>query len=479
MGKTLPELAKSATGIEGLDEITNGGLPSGRPTLICGYAGCGKTLLGMQFLVNGATRFDEPGVFVAFEESREELAQNVASLGYDLPALVKHRQLYIDHVELSPGSVDESGEYDLEGLFIRMGRAIDAVGARRVVLDTLETLFAGLDNQKVLRAELHRLFHWLKQRGITAIITGERCGATPLTRHGLEEYVSDCVILLDQRVDEQASMRRLRIVKYRGSAHGGNEYPFLINQQGLITLLPITSTSLTQEGSNERISSGIDSLDAMLEGKGYFRGGSILVSGTAGTGKSSLAVHLTDASCRRGERTLYFAFEESAGQILRNMRSIGIDMNPWQEQGLLQIHANRPAASGLEAHLMGMLQSVERFAPQVVLIDPLNSFIEGGNILFVKAMLVRFIDHLKKQGVTLLFTDLTPGGHPLEHTDAGISSLMDTWILLRNHEVGHERLRTLTILKSRGMAHSSQVRQFLITSHGVDIGTPFTQGAQP
>jgi len=477
MSKTQPKLPKSATGIEGLDEITSGGLPSGRPTLVCGNPGCGKTLLGMQFLVNGALEYGEPGVFMAFEETKGDLIENVASLGYDLKAMLDAKQLYIDHVELSAGGFDESGQYDLEGLFIRLGLAIDAVGAKRVVLDTIEVLFAGMDDSPTLRSELQRLFHWLKQRGITAIITGERGTGENLTRQGLEEYVSDCVIVLDNRVDEQVSARRLRILKYRGSTHGSNEYPFLIDDEG-ISLHPITTISLDQEVSNERLSSGVDNLDAMLGGEGYFIGSSILVSGTAGTGKSSLAAHLADASCAAGMRTLYFAFEESSGQILRNMRSIGIDLAPWKEQGLLQINASRPAAFGLETHLTEMMKTVSRFKPAVVILDPLNSFIEGANILLVKSMLMRFIDFLKKHRITVLCNNLTQGGAALEHTDAGISSLMDTWILLRNHEVGDERLRTLTILKSRGMAHSSQVRRFLITGNGVEIGESFTTGAQ-
>lgn len=477
MTGTLPTLPKSATGIEGLDDITHGGLPSGRPTLVCGNAGCGKTLLGMQFLVNGALHYNEPGVFLAFEESKDDLSQNVASLGYDLPAMIDRKQLRIDHVVIDPTGFDESGEFDLEGLFIRLGQAIDAIGARRVVLDTIELLFSGLPNPRILRAELHRLFQWLKGRGVTAIITGEKGEGTNLTREGLEEYVSDCVIVLDHRIDDQVSSRRLRVVKYRGSSHGSNEYPFLIDEQG-ISLLPITSTTLDQEVSSERISCGVAKLDAMLGGKGFFRGSTILVSGTAGTGKSSLAAHLAEATARRGERTLYFAFEESASQITRNMHSIGIDLAPWQAQGLLHIEAHRPASDGLESHLSGMVHAVQRLKPQVVILDPLNSFIEGGNTLLVRSMLMRFIDFLKTKQVTLMCNNLTQGGAALEHTDAGISSLMDSWILLRNHEVEYERLRTLTILKSRGTAHSAQVRHFLLTDHGVDLGEPYAPGGQ-
>ncbi len=465
--KSRPQLPKAPTGIPGLDEITGGGLPKGRPTLVCGGTGCGKTLLAMEFLVRGATEFDEPGVFMAFEENIQDLTQNVASLGFDLKELIARKKLVVDFVSIEPSEIEESGEYDLEGLFIRLGAAIDAIGAKRVVLDTVETLFAGLPNPLILRAELRRLFRWLKDKGVTAIITGERGDGT-LTREGLEEYVSDCVIVLDHRVNEQASARRLRVVKYRGSTHGTNEYPFLIDEDGF-SVLPVTSSGLDHIASSERVSSGIAHLDEMLGGKGYFRGSSILVSGTAGTGKSSLAAHFTDAACRRGERVLYFSFEESPDQIVRNMRSIGIDLQPWVKKGLLQFHATRPSETGLEMHLINTHKAVRSFEPQVVIMDPLSAFGFGNNRIEVKSMLIRLIDFLKMHKITGLFTNLTLGGGALEQTDVYISSLIDTWLLLRNIDKGDERNRGLSILKSRGMAHSNQIREFLLTDHGIEL----------
>lgn len=460
-------LPKSPTGIQGLDEITGGGLPAGRPTLICGGAGCGKTLLAMEFLVRGAMQFNEPGVFMAFEETAQELTKNVASLGFDLENLIAQNQLALDFVYIERSEIEETGEFDLEGLFIRLGYAIDSIGAKRVVLDTVESLFAGLPNPLILRAELRRLFRWLKGKGVTAIITGER-GEGLLTRQGLEEYVSDCVIVLDHRVNNLVSTRRLRVVKYRGSTHGANEYPFLIDEDG-ISILPITSVGLQHVAITERVSSGIPRLDAMLSGAGYYRGSSILVSGTAGTGKSSLAGHFADAACRRGERVLYFAFEESASQLIRNLRSVEIDLEPWVQHGLLQFQATRPTFVGLEMHLTTMHKAVNRFQPQIVIVDPLNSFISAGNETEVKAMLMRLVDFLKLHQITGFFTNLTTGGGPLDHTDTAISSLIDTWLLLLAIEAGGERNRGLSVLKSRGMAHSNQTREFLITTHGVEL----------
>lgn len=462
-----PQLPKSPTGIQGLDEITGGGLPKGRPTLVCGGAGCGKTLLAMEFLVRGATAFNEPGVFMAFEETAKDLTQNVASLGFDLNDLVARKKIVLDFVYIERSEIEEAGEYDLEGMFIRLGSAIDAIGAKRVVLDTIESLFAGLPNQLILRAELRRLFRWLKDKGVTAIITGER-GEGTLTRQGLEEYVSDCVIVLDHRVSEQTSSRRLRVVKYRGSTHGTNEYPFVIDEDG-ISVLPVTSLVLQHIASSERVSTGIPRLDAMLGGKGYYRGSSVLVSGTAGTGKSSFAALFADAACRRGERVLYFSFEESPRQIMRNMRSIGTDLEPWVKKGLLQFHANRPSFAGLETHLAMKHKLIDTFKPQVVILDPLNSFIIGGNEIGVQSMLVRLLDFLKTNQITGLFANLTPGGGVLEQTEIGISSLIDTWLLLRAIDSGGERNRGLSILKSRGMAHSNQMREFLLTDHGVEL----------
>jgi circadian clock protein KaiC len=465
--KARPQLPKSPTGIKGLDEITGGGLPKGRPTLVCGGAGCGKTLLAMEFLVRGVTEFDEPGVFMAFEEAARDLTQNVASLGFDLKDLAARKKIVLDYVHVERSEIEESGEYDLEGLFIRLGHAIDSIGAKRVVLDTIESLFSGLPNPLILRAELRRLFRWLKDKGVTAIITGERGDGT-LTRQGIEEYVSDCVIVLDHRVSEQTSSRRMRVVKYRGSTHGTNEYPFLIDADG-ISVLPVTSLGLQHIVSHERVSSGVARLDAMLGGAGYYRGSSVLVSGTAGTGKSSLAAHFADAACRRGERVLYFSFEESPDQIIRNMRSIGIDLQPWVKKGLLQIQAQRPSSAGLETHLAMKHKLIIDFKPQVVILDPLNSYVIGDNQIEVKSMLMRLVDFLKTRQITGLFTNLAQSGSPVEQTEVAISSVIDTWLLLRDIDSGGERNRCLSILKSRGMAHSNQIREFMLTDHGVEL----------
>ena len=428
-GDARQELAKSATGIQGLDEITGGGLPAGRPTLICGSAGCGKTLLSLEFLVRGAMEFGENGVFLAFEETAEELSQNVRSLGFDLDQLIEDGKLVVDYVHVDRSEIDETGEYDLEGLFIRLADAIDQVGAKRVVLDTIESLFGGLSNDAILRSELRRLFRWLKERGVTAIITGER-GEKSLTRQGLEEYVSDCVILLDHRVSDQLSTRRLRVVKYRGSTHGTNEYPFLIDQFG-ISVLPITSLGLKHGATNERVSTGVAGLDAMLGGKGVYRASSILISGTAGTGKTTIAAHFADAACRRGERCLYFAFEESPDQIVRNMRSVGVDLKPWVDRGLLVIQSNRPSMYGLETHLTTMYREVRDFRPQLVIMDPITSFLRSDGGTDAEAMLVRMIDFLKGGEITSVFTSLTRGGSALEQSEVGVSSLIDTWLVVK------------------------------------------------
>ena len=461
---TLP---KSSTGIEGFDEITGGGLPTGRPTLVCGGAGCGKTLFAISFLVHGATRFDEPGVFMSFEESTDELARNVASLGFDLPRLIEEKRLVLDHVRIERSEIEETGDYDLEGLFIRLGYAIDSIGARRVVLDTIESLFSGLSNETILRAELRRLFRWLKEKGVTAVITGER-GSGALTRQGLEEYVSDAVILLDHRVNDQISTRRLRIVKYRGSSHGTNEYPFLIDEKG-IAILPVTSLGLAHSASAERVSSGIERLDTMLEGKGYYRGSTILVSGTAGAGKTSVAAHFVDAACRRGERCLAFVFEESPSQVVRNMRSIGIDLQSWVDRGLLQFYAARPSLYGLEMHLSQMHRLIDRFKPSVVVVDPVSSLLTVATESDVQATMTRLVDYLKSEGITAFMTSLTHGKMEDERTDLAISSIVDTWLLLVTLESSGERNRGLYVLKSRGMAHSNQIREFLLTSHGVEL----------
>lgn len=463
------DLIKSPTGIQGLDELTGGGLPTGRPTLVCGGAGCGKRLLSLEFLVHGALRYGEPGVFMAFEETAADLVQNVASLSFDLDDLVARRLLVIDHVRVERSEVEASGDYDLEGLFIRLDHAIRSIGVKRVVLDTLETLFAGLPNPAIPRAELRRLFGWLKARGVTDLIIGER-GDDPgaLTRQGLEEYVSDCVIVLDHRVVDMASSRRLRVVKYRGSTHGSNEYPFLIDECG-ISVLPITSVGLQHPASSGRVSSGLDSLDAMLGGLGYFRGSSVLAAGTAGTGKTSLAATFAAAARQRGERVLVFAFEESPSQIVRNMRSIGIDLAPAIAQGLLRIHAARPTLLGLEMHLSVMLKEVAGFDPQVVVVDPLSSFMKVGNENDVQRMLLRLVDALKVKGITSFFTNLTQGGGAQEHIDVAISSLIDTWLLVRDMELGGERNRGLYVLKSCGMAHSNQIREFSLSAQGIEL----------
>ncbi|HCU21081.1 MAG: KaiC 1 [Bacteroidetes bacterium GWE2_41_25] len=460
-------LLKTQTGIQGFDELTNGGLPAGRPTLVCGGAGCGKTLFGMEFLVRGATQFNEPGVFMSFEETNEELIKNVSSLGFDLEGLIIQKKIALDHVHIERSEIEETGEYDLEGLFIRLGYAIDSIGAKRVVLDTIESLFAGLPNQLILRAELRRLFRWLKEKEVTAIITGER-GDETLTRQGLEEYVSDCVILLDHRVTEQTSTRRLRVVKYRGSIHGTNEYPFLIDESGF-SVLPVTSLGLKHIVSNERISSGIPVLDNMLEGKGYYRGSTVLVSGTSGVGKTSIAAHFAEAACKRGERVLYFCFEESPNQLMRNMLSIGIKLEPWVRKGLLQFQATRPTFYGLEMHLAVTHKAVNTFKPDIVILDPINTFVIGDKEFEVKTMLMRIVDFLKANLITALFTSLTSGESAIESSDVGISSLIDTWLLLRDIELNGERNRGMYVLKSRGMANSNQIREFILTDHGVEL----------
>ncbi len=468
---TVPagSIAKSPTGIQGLDEITNGGLPKGRPTLVCGGAGSGKTLFAASFLVNGASRFDEPGVLMTFEENGDEIASDVASLGFDLPGLIAAGKLFVDFVRIERSEIEETGEYDLEGLFVRLDHAIRTTGAKRIVLDTIESLFSGLTNTNILRAELRRLFRWLKDRGLTAVITAER-GEGALTRQGLEEYVSDAVILLDHRVTDQVSTRRLRVVKYRGSHHGTNEYPFLIDRHGL-SVLPVTSLGLGHRAPSERLSSGVHELDDMLGGQGYFRGSTVLVSGTAGTGKTSLAAHFADAACRRGERVLYFLFEESPQQFMRNMRSIGIDLKRWVDQGLLQFQADRPSRAGLETHLATMYQHVRDFGPSVVVVDAITNLLTVGTPNDVQAMLMRVIDFLKVNEVTGFFTSLTPGKNELEETETGVSSLMDSWLLVTINEVDHERRRHLCVLKSRGMKHSNRVHEFELTDRGLQVLT--------
>jgi len=465
-------LEKCPTGIRGMDDILDGGLPRGRPTLIAGGAGSGKTMIAMEFLVRGATQYDEPGVFVSFEERTEDLVKNFASLGWDLKDLEDRKKLALDYVHIERSEIEETGEYDLEGLFIRLGYAIDSIGAKRVVLDTIESLFGALSNEGILRAEIRRLFRWLKEKGVTAVITGERGGEGTLTRRGLEEYISDCVITLDHRVTGQVATRRLRVVKYRGSTHGTNEYPFLMDEHG-ISVLPITSLRLEHGVSDERISSGVPRLDAMLEG-GFFRGSSILISGTAGTGKTSLSASFAGATCERGERCLYLAFEEAPKQIVRNMRSIGIDLEPWVDKGLLKIHASRSTLYGLEMHLVTIYKLIREFKPSVVIVDPVSNMVNVGSEEEVKSMLTRLIDMLKTEQITAMLTYLSGGGGSLEATEMGISSLIDTWILLRDIELGGERNRGIYVLKSRGMAHSNQIREFRLTDKGIDLIDVYT-----
>jgi circadian clock protein KaiC len=465
--KTLEGLQKEATGIRGFDEITRGGLPKGRPTLVCGSAGAGKTLFAMEFLVQGALLHDQPGVFMSFEETDEELTRNVASLGFDLKQLIAEKKLLLDYVFIERSEIEETGEYDLEGLFLRLGHAIDTIGAKRVVLDTLEALFSALPNEAIIRAELRRLFRWLKEKGVTAVITCERGDGT-LTRYGLEEYVADCVILLDHRVQNQISTRRMRIIKYRGTSHGTNEYPFLLDENGF-SVLPITSVGLDHKAPTQRVSSGIRRLDTMLDGKGFYRGSSILLSGTAGTGKSTVAAHFIEAACQRGERALFFAFEESQDQIIRNMRSIGIDLEPFVKKGVLKFQNARPSAFGLEVHLALIHRILVDFEPEVVVVDPITNFLAVGDSIETKSMLMRLIDFLKQKQCTAMFTSLTSSGKEIEDSEVGVSSLMDTWILVKNIESNGERNRGLYILKARGIAHSNQVREFVMTDHGIEL----------
>ncbi len=460
-------IAKCPTGITGLDQITEGGLPKGRPTLLCGSAGCGKTVLAMEFLVRGATEFNEPGVFMAFEETDKDLAANVASMGFDLAALSARKKLCLDYVRIERSEIEETGAYDLEGLFIRLGHAIDRIGAKRVVLDTIEALFSGFSNTNVLRSELRRLFGWLKSKGVSAVITAET-GDGKLTRHGIEEFVADCVILLDHRVEEQSSIRRLRVLKYRGTVHGTSEYPFLIGESGL-SVLPLSSLKLDHEAPSQRISSGVPRLDTMLGGKGFYRGTSILVSGVAGTGKSSLAAHFVHAACARGERALYMASEQSPNEVIRNMRSIGVNLEPWIKRGLLRFYASRPGTFGLEKHLVTIHDITTDFDPKVVVIDPITNFASVGTYSEVKSMVTRLIDVFKSRQITAMFTSLTSGDSAAEISEVGVSSLMDAWLLLRNLESNGERNRGLYVLKARGMAHSNQIREFLLTDHGVQL----------
>ena len=465
--KTSIALEKCRTGISGFDEITGGEVPKGRPTLVCGGAGSGKTLFAMEFLLNGATQYNEPGIFISFEENERELTENVASLGWDLEALGRENKIFLDHVYIERSEIEETGEFNLEGLFIRIESALSAVNAKRIAVDSMEALFSGFSDEMTLRAEIRRLFRWLKEKGLTAVITGEQ-GKGSFTRHGLEEYISDCVVFLDNRMNDQVATRRIRVVKYRGTSHGANEYPFLITEKGF-SVLPITSLNLDYSVSTERISTGVERLDTMLGGQGFFRGSSILVSGTAGTGKSSLAARFAAAACNRGEQALYFSFEESPQQIMRNMGSIGIDLRSPAENGLLHFRSVRASSFGMEIHLSMMVKAMNDINPTVVAIDPISNLSSVGDEKEVKETLTRLIDYMKMKGITSFFTDLTFGGNALEKTQNAISSLMDTWILLKDIELNGERNRGMYVLKSRGMAHSNQIREFLITNDGLQL----------
>jgi len=475
VGEPVP---KAPSGIDGLDEITAGGLPRGRPSLVIGGPGCGKTMLAAEFIVQGATRFGEPGVFMMFEETADELVANVRSLGFDLDGLVRDGKVAIDYVRVERSEIEETGQYDLEGLFIRIAHAVQSIGARRVVLDTLEALFSGLSDHAVLRAELRRLFRWLKDRGLTAVITAER-GPDTLTRYGLEEYVADCVIVLDHRVIDQVSTRRLRVVKYRGSAHGTNEYPFLIGANGIL-VLPITSLRLDHEAPLERLPTGIAELDAMLGGKGFFRNSAVLVSGAPGTGKSSLVARIAEAACERGERVLLFSYEESASQLARNMRSIGVDLERWTKKGLLRILASRPTLQGLEQHLVVMHEAVREFEPSLVVVDPISNLTMHGDDASLKPMLMRLIDFMKQSNVTAVYTNLVGDNQAgLAETQLGVSSLMDAWLMLSNVAAEGERTRALQIVKSRGMPHSNLVREFVFSSRGIELVAVFLDDGRP
>lgn len=465
--RELKPLEKARTGISGLDEISGGGLPKGRTTIVCGGPGCGKTMLGVEFLVRGALEFDEPGVLMAFEETPEDIARNVASLGFDVQGLADQKKLCLDFISVEPSQIQETGDYDLEGLFIRLQYAVDSIGAKRVMFDTLEALFSGFKNPAILRSEFRRLFRWLKDRNLTTVVTAER-GEGTLTRHGLEEYVSDCVILLDHRIKDQISARRMRIVKYRGTQHGADEYPFLIDERGM-SILPVTSLLLQHQVSDERLSTGVTDLDEMLEGKGYFRGSSVLVSGTAGSGKTTLAASFAAATGSRGERCLYIDFEESAGQVNRNMKSVGIDLEPWSKKGLFFHEAWRPTQYGLEMHLLRIHKLIEKIKPHSVVIDPVTNLMNGSSEKEVHSIFIRLLDFLKGAGITAMFLSLTGGGATLERTDIGVSSLCDTWIVLRDVELNGERNRCLHVLKSRGMAHSNQLREFIMSREGIKL----------
>lgn len=461
-----PQLPKARTGIRGLDEITMGGLPRGRPTLVCGPAGSGKTLLAIEFLVRGALEYGEPGVFVAFEETATDLAANVASLGFDLEDMQRRDLLAVEEILIDADQIIETGAFNLDGLFLRIGAAVDAVKAKRVVLDTVEVLFGGIANQGILRAELIRLFKWFKDRGLTVIVTGEQ-GERLMTRHGLEEYVADCVLVLDHRISDQLSTRRLRIAKYRGSLHGTNEYPFLIGSKGM-SVLPITSLELQHTVSSSRVASGIDRLDHMLGG-GVFRGSSVMITGSAGTGRTTFAATYADAACRRGERALFVSFEESQPQVIRNMKSCGLDLAQHVKSGHLRFFTSRPSEYGLEMHLISIHQIVDEFKPALVVIDRISDFGAMGTFNEIRATFTRLIDYLKKLQITAVLTELRSTADETEFREVGVDSIMDSWIALAFMDSGGERNRSVSIVKARGTANSNQLREYRITDGGIEL----------
>lgn len=468
--KDTSNFEKCKTGITGLDELTRGGLPKNRITLIAGGPGCGKTVMAMEFLVKGATEYNEPGVFFSFEENLDNLHKNFQSMNYDLKNYIKHNTIDIEHVNVVQSEIIESGDFSLEPLFLRLEHAIQKTNAKRVVIDTIETIFSAISNSRRLRSEINRLFNWLQEKNVTTIVTGEQ-GAQTFTRQGLEEYVSDCVILLDHRIMDQVSKRRLRIIKYRGSSHISDECPFLISAEGII-VIPVISLKLDHPAPAGRISSGIPDLDKMMDNQGYFQGSSVLVSGTSGTGKSSLAAKFLDASCRGGKKCLYFSFEESVQQINRNMNSIGIDLDKWLQQNLLTIKSERTSTLGLEEHLLKIIQTVNQSRPDVLIMDPITNFFAVGQMLEIKIMLTRLIDYLKARNVTGLFTSLTnPDGHS-EQTNIGISSIMDTWIILRDYHHKNTKRRLFYLLKARGMKHSQEIKEMVMDDTGIQLIQP-------
>ena len=464
------QLQKCLTGIKGFDEITEGGLPKNRITLISGGPGAGKTLLGIDFLVNGVTKYQERGVFMSFEETEAEIYEDVASLSLDLPGLVLKKEIAFEHVLLDRSDIQDKGEFNLEGLFIRLELAIDAIGAKRVVLDSIESLFVGITDLGILRLEIKRLFRWLKQKQVTVIITGEQ-GENTFTRHGLEEFISDCIILLDNRVRQQVSTRRIRVIKYRGSKHGTNEYPFVIDKDGL-SVIPITSAGLDHPGSAEKVSTGVPSLDKMFDQGGYARGSTVLISGTAGTGKTSLAVSFALERCKKGERCLYVSYEESPGQLVQNMKSVGFDLEKWTKKGLLKIVSTRPAFFGLEMHLLDLYKILADFNPSAVVIDPLTSLIGQAEESEIQSMLTRMIDALKSKSITGVFTSLVSSSASNDTSgEIGVSSLIDTWIVVRELEEnkGNKRTRGLYIAKSRGTGHSNDIHKLVFSDDGIDL----------